>query len=328
MPLISVIICHHKGDLIKQAIETLSKSKNVDFEIIVVTSVWQLHFEGTRTFFLDELPAAKRNYASQYAQGQYLAFFDDDIEADKDALYEQFKLFQDSLVGMTFGKLKNMEFRDRFDEAGSYLTWTGFLWARAESGIEDKGQYEKVEPILAGKSASCMIRRKLFNQIGGFDKTFGILGEETDLAWRVWLKGYQVLWCPRSLTYHAFNTRFKPQNFYTSERVYYNGCRNYITMLIKNLGQENLWILILHILTWFGAAFGMILTGKFQTGWNILRGLFYVLDNLGMIVKKRQWIQQMRVLPDRELFSIVLKQPKLSYYLYRFLRYIQLGLHG
>lgn len=326
--MISVIICHHKGNLIQDALRTLSLSEGVEFEIIVATSVFGAQFPACRTIFLNGPPTYKRNKATLFAHGEYLAFFDDDVIVDKDCLREQFKLMWNSSVGMVFGKLKNMEFKDRFDEAGSFLTPTGFLWARAESGIIDKGQYEKVESILAGKSASCMIKRKVFHQVGGFDESFGILGEETDLAWRVWLKGYQVLWAPQSLAYHAFNTRFKPPDFYTNERVYFNGCRNYIVMLLKNLGKENLWIVPVHTLAWFLTAFGMFLRGKWSAGWNILRGIFYVLDNLKSIVRKRRWIQQTRVIRDKELFQIVLKKPGFSYYFKRLLRYVKTGLHG
>ena len=326
---VSAIVCHHQGDLVYGAIRTLLESRNVEFEIIVVTSIPNLQFESVRTLHLDGEPAKKRNYGVRCARGSLVAFFDDDVEVDRDCLAEQAKLFDDQSVGMTFGKLKNMEFRDRFDEAGSYLTWSGFLWARAESGVVDTGQFEKIQPVLAGKSASCMIRRSLYNKLDGMDEAMGILGEETDLAWRVWLSGQIVLYAPQSLAYHAFNTKFKPQSFYTPKRVYYNGCRNYITMLLKNLEARNLWkILPFHILIWILAGFGMACVGKWSASGNIFRGLLYVIDHALSIAKKRKSIQQGRLIRDQELFLLILRQPSWRYYLQRFARYIKVGLHG
>ena len=335
--MISIIICHNKGNFLEKALESVYASKEVEFEVIVMTTLYMQNepithlrqrFPQAKFIHQEGGPDIKRNQGAKHAHGDYLAFFDDDIEMTPHALWEMKRTMDHHKAQMVFGKTKNMEHRDRFDEAGSFLTWSGFLWARAESGVVDTGQFEREEPILAGKSAACMIRKLFFFRVGGFDTTFGILGEETDLAWRVWLLGGQVWWCPRSITYHAFNTKFKPQDFYTNDRVYFNGCRNYITMLLKNLGHQNLWIVPVHGAVWFVAALGMMLTGKWKSGCNILRGLIYVCGHLASILKRRSYIQQTRVLQDKELFPLVLRQPSWSYYLHRFLRYIKIGLHG
>ena len=106
-----------------------------------------------------------------------------------------------------------------------------------------------------------MIRADAYKAIAGFDEDFGILGEETDLSWRLWLKGVKILYTPQATGYHAFNTKFKPvEKHYTSKRVQFNGCRNYCVMLIKNLETHNLWrILPIHILIWFFAGLAMIM---------------------------------------------------------------------
>lgn len=329
--MISVIICHHKGDLIYKAIESLQQSSGVSFEIIVATSVAGLTFsDDVRTIYCDGGPALKRNVAAQFALGDYLAFYDDDVEVDNDSLSAQLKiLLQNRRVGMTFGKLLNMEHHNRFDEAGSFLTPSGFLWARAESGCLDRGQYEKVEPVLAGKSAACMISKRVFLEVQGYDASYEILGEETDLAWRVWLAGYQVLYVPQSITYHAFNTKFKPRDFYIPRRVYFNGCRNYLSMLVTNLECKNLPMpCIMQTVIWVAASMGFAITGKFHASWNILLGLHWFFSHLPTILRKRKRVQESRRISDSQLFPYIMRHPGLGYYLHRFLRYIQVGLHG
>ncbi len=327
--LISVIVCHHQGDLIYKAIASLKESREVSFEIIVVSSIPNISLPGCTIVHLYGEPAAKRNLGMKYARGNKLAFFDDDVEVKPDCLAELARVLDYPDCGMVFGKTLNMEFRTRFDEAGSYLTSIGFLYARAESGIEDKGQFDAVEPILSGKSASCMIHRKVFADIGMFDSWFGILGEETDLAWRVWLYGYKVLYVPSSVAYHAFNTRFKPQTFYNHKRVYYNGCRNYIALLISNLEGKNLaYILPIHILAWLVAAIGMALSGKLEAAKHILLGLAAVFQYRGHILIHRRYAQLLRVKSDHDLFPYILRSPGLRYYLIRMLRYFKVGLHG
>jgi len=336
---ISVIVCHNQGTLVYEACKSLFESVLLHpIEIIVVTSLYLHHpiieelkrqDRATKIIQYPGPPAGKRNYALKFARGNLIAFFDDDIEATEGSIRELYKLFDNPKIGMVFGKLRNMEFRNRFDEAGGFLTWTGFIWARSHGSIKDEGQFDKPEPIFAGKSAACMIRRDVFDKVGRFDEDFGILGEESDLAWRVWLSGFQVWWCPASLTFHAFNTRFKPKDFYTHERVYFNGCRNYIAMLVKNLELWNLIrILPFHLMAWLLASAGMICSGKLQAGFHILRGLAYTVCNFSVLMRKREKIQEWRARPERELIPLIFRKVSYSYYLQRMLRYFKVGLHG
>lgn len=325
--LVSVIICHHKGDLVLNAIESLKKSLEVKFEIIVVTSTDRLF--DCQTIYCEGGPAHKRNVGVRASKGKYVAFFDDDIEAEPYALFYMLEELKKDSIGMVYGKLLNMEFRDHFDEAGSFLTSIGFLWARAGAESVDSGQFDELSFVLAGKSASCMVHKKVFLEAGGFDSSFEILGEETDLSWRIWLYGYQVLFVPRSVTFHAFNTKFKPADFYIPRRVYYNGCRNYISMLLANLENKNLPIPItVQFVVWTASAFGMILTGKFEAGFWIFKGMWYVLTHLDKILTKRAVIQANRRVSDKELLPIIRRNPPLSYYWKRFFHYIATGRHG
>ena len=333
-PELSVIVCHHKGDFIYKFVESVKKSVNVTFEIIVVTSDDELALKGIRGCLVInnyDGPAAKRNMGSRLAKAPMLAFFDDDVEIDPwclSALLSYATL--DDGKCMVYGKLLNAERPDRFDEAGGYLTSTGFIWSRAGQNDVDRGQYDNFERILAGKSASCLIHAEVFFEVGGFDEDFWILGEETDLSWRVWLYGYSVWFVAQARGVHYFNTKWKPASeFYTSKRVHFNGCRNYITMLIKNLEARNLWkILPIHCLIWFSASIVMLFTGKPRQGVNILKGLMYVLKNLGVIILKRKRIQENRVRSDRELWPYIFSGAPRGYYTQRFLRYLKIGLHG
>ena len=328
---ISVIVCHHTGALLFGFLDSIFKSTNVDFEVIVMTSSEELASTGIKNCLVMHhtgLPAEKRNIGARLSKGKYLAFFDDDVEISPDCLW-QLKQAMGPSIGMAYGKLWNMEHRNRFDEAGGYMTWTGFIWSRAGQNDIDKGQFDVEEYILAGKSASCMVKKEVFNKVGGFDESFGILGEETDLAWRIWSSGKCILWVPQATGYHAFGTKFKPkEKYYTSSRVHYNGCRNYITMLIKNLGKEHLWIVPIHILIWFFVGVTMIITLRIRQGVNILRGLWYVLVHLKEILKKRSQIQYGRTLDEQHLWKVIYRPTSGGYYRTRFLRYLTNGLHG
>lgn len=332
-PDISVITCHHKGTFINGFIESIKKSVGVSFEIIVVTSDEELALTGINgcaVQYSTNMPAGKRNEGVRISRGKYLAFFDDDTEIEADCLKQYYDFLEAyENVGMVYGKLHNAEFRDRFDEAGGFLTNTGFIWSRAGQNDIDTGQYDHHGPILSGKSASCMIRRSVFTNIDGFDEDFEILGEETDLAWRVWLSGFSVYFLPHAKGIHYFNTKWKPANeYYTSKRVQFNGCRNYITMLIKNLGSEHLWIVPIHMSIWLTVGLAMIGTLKVRQGCLVLSGLCYVLRNFPAILAKRRKVQERRVVLDHHIWSKIHRNPPKGYYMQRVSRYLRIGLHG
>ena len=276
------------------------------------------------------MPAEKRNIASRVARGKYLAIFDDDVEITPGCIEEMYKFLEaNSNAGMVYGKLMKFDEQHRFDEAGGFLTSTGFIWSRAGQNIEDTGQYDTPEKIFAGKSASCMVRTSLWKRLGGMDEDFEILGEESDISWRIWLYGFEVWWVPSSVALHKFNTPLKPANkYYTSTRVNYNGARNYATMLIKNLGACHLWIVPLHMSIWFIVGLALIGTGKIEPGWNIVKGLGSVLRNARKIGRKRREIQEWRKVSEEALWPIISRKNPKGYYSQRLFRYLKIGLHG
>jgi len=330
-PILSIIVCHHQGNLIDDFVKSLSNLIIKQYELIVVSDSYtptnslngRLHIIPS-----NDLPAKKRNLGVAYSHAPYIAFFDDDVEITNGCIEDMISLLLNNRVGMVYGKLHKFG-TSRFDEAGGFLTWNGFIWSRAEQNIPDTGQYDVEETIFSGKSASCMIRKSVFNEVGGFDEDFGILGEESDLAWRVWLKGYKVVYCPKSLAYHKFNTPLKPFNkFYSHERVHTFGCRNYLTMLTKNLGKEHLWILPIHFTIWFTVALAMIITMKLSQGTHILRGLSQYLSRLSGTLKKRKLIQSTRIVDEYTIWKSIYRKTHGAYYWTRFCRYIGLGIHG
>ena len=328
--LISVILCHHTGLFIHKCVESIRKSIGVHYEIIIITSDSYLKVEGAKVYYFNEGPAGKRNLGACYARGDYLAFFDDDTILDPNCLEQmQWNLQIDRNWGMVYSKLLTMG-TNRFDDAGSHLGSWGFLIERSKN-VEDIAQFDYKVSILAGKSASCMIKRNVFEHIGGFDTDFFMFGEETDLSWRVWLAGYQVAFVPSAVTYHAFNTPLKDvKQFYSQKTIHYHGCKNYITMLIKNLEWQNLiFILPKHLLVWCLVGFIFVLKGEFQKAGYTFRGIGYNLWHIRAILyKKRALNCFIRIKKDKDIAQYIFSATPFSYYVNRFLTYIKQGRSG
>jgi len=91
--MVSAVFCHHKGELLDEALRTVLNSKGVEFEVIVVTSMYLTNpvIEGmmkkyplVRFIQQDGGPDVKRNHGAKFAHGNLIAFFDDDIEVERE----------------------------------------------------------------------------------------------------------------------------------------------------------------------------------------------------------------------------------------------------
>lgn len=290
--------------------------------------------ERITLLFMEDGPAAKRNLIAARSRSPYLIYLDDDCEISPYTCYEFVRWMEEHpRCGMVFGKIYKMaEGRRReLDAAGSWITWTGFLWDRAGNQQRDHGQYDTPTRCLSSKSATCIVRRSTFHTVGGFDSTYYILGEETDLAWRVWLRGWEVWYVPTAVSWHAFGCEsLKPRaDYYTIRRTMTYGCRNYLSLLWTNLGTWKLTtILPTHVCAWIISAMGFAIRGDPKRAVAIMQGLYEALRRMSYLQRKRHYTQSTRVCSDRQLFPIICYSTGFSYYLKRLWRYWTTQLHG
>ena len=310
----------------------MADSQGVDAEVLVITSDRTYLNDEVKVYFLEDGPAGKRNYGVSKCHADTIIFLDDDLEVSPFCLYELWKFVAETpRCGMAFARIRNMERRYELDDCGSWITWTGFLWARAGTRQLDSGQYSDQCHILASKSATCVVRRDAFTGVGGFDRDYYILGEDTDLPWRMWLRGWEVWYCPTALSWHAFGCEsIKPRaDYYTIRRTMTYGCRNYLSLLWTNLGTARLCCTFpLHLSAWLISAMGFTLTGDWRRGVAIMCGVSEFLQRLPHLQRKRHYIQSTRVISDRVLFQHIYASPGWRYYLNRMSRYWTTQLHG
>jgi len=331
-PQVSVIIVNHNGiAFIEDCLKSVLNSQYTNFEVILVDNgSTDGSLERAREAFGSEPrlrfvqnnaslgPAVGRNRGARVARGRYLIFLDNDTQVENEWIGGFVAVFEnDSSIGAAQAKLLRMGSVEQYDCAGDYLGPLGFLIERSR-GARDTGQLDFIADILSAKSAGSIIRRDLFERIGGFDEDYYMYLEETDLSWRVWLSGHRVVFVPNAVVYHAFNTPKKDfKRYYTKDIVRYYGCRNYITTLIKNLEFGNLIkMLPIHIACWIALSFFFALRGGLLDSFYILKGIGWNVLNLGTLLSKRKCINKnVRVVSDADLLNKIMDNKRINYYL-------------
>lgn len=303
----SIVIANHKSSedqLLINTIESLKSEMNGSREVIVVnngmnkkvaekTASW-LKEKRVKTIFVAEgNPSQARNMGAEIARGKYLLFLDNDVEVEKGAVgkVERY-LSKHTRVGGGQLKLLRTNKRKKYDSAGEKLTAGGFLVERAREA-EDVGQFDSDEPIFSGKGAAMLVKREIFEKVGGFDEDYQYYWEEPDLFWRVWKTGHDVRFLHMGMVRHAFMSDAKPVSRERRVGVTYLGCRNQALTILKNAVGVDLWKMILSVsLAWVGLGVMFLIQGDFLRAREVVRAGEWLIIHRGEIRVKRKRVQK------------------------------------
>jgi GT2 family glycosyltransferase len=178
----------------------------------------------------DERPfnySAANNLGARHASRDLLVFLNNDTEViASDWLDELVMWGARSSVGLVGAKLL---FPDgRIQHAGVILGLTGFAGhvfaGAAESQESCFGWAEWYRNFLSVSAACILIRRNVFERVGGFDEEFSLCGSDVALGLRIHDLGYRVVYNPFArLRHHESAThqgRIPAQDFRVSLRHY------------------------------------------------------------------------------------------------------------
>lgn len=134
---------------------------------------------------------------------------------------------------------------------------------------EDKGQYDRPEPIQAFCGAGVLIRKRALDEVGYFDENFFMYYEDDDLSLRLKKRGWETTYCPKALVRHihaASSREWSPLFIFNVER-------NRLLFVSKH------WPRIIVILEWlkyllkntFGVPIYHLAYGEFRAALSILK---------------------------------------------------------
>ncbi|MFD0685336.1 glycosyltransferase [Actinomadura fibrosa] len=163
----------------------------------------------------------------------------------------------DPNVAVLGPKVRDWGDRRVLREAGVAIDGAG----RRETGIDrrefDQGQHDGVRDVLAVGSAGMLVRRDVWNRLGGFDVEFGMFRDDLDFCWRAHAAGHRVVVATDAVVYHAEAARRGAREVgMTAEHPSRVDRRNAILTLLANqpLGPmlrslvRNVWASLVHAL--------------------------------------------------------------------------------
>lgn len=330
-PLVSIVVVNwNGGEVFANCLSSLNKINYPNWELIVVDNA---STDGSLTY-AKKITKAKRvktlknsenlgfalanNQGFEVARGKYILLLNNDTLVQKDFLDVLVtRIEKTENIGAVQPKIFVMDQPKRLDNAGSFLTLTGFLehWGFLDI---DGPKYSKERIIFSAKGACMLIKRSVIEKIGLFDPDFGSYFEESDFCWRLWLAGYQVLFIPDAYIYHKVGFSSKRQN---QIFVNYHSYKNRFNSLVKNLEPSNLVVIggfqlvILFILTFYYA-----LTLQISKSGMITRAIWWNVSNLRKTLVKRADVQTLRKKKDSEIFPHILIPIDLKSIIIHFLR--------
>lgn len=223
-----LIITHDQPILLKKLIQSIQdKTSYKNYEIIIVDR----KSEKKETLgFLKTLNHKVIRYekelnipdvfdvAVKEAKGKFLVFMNDDMEVISSewlsALLEHAQRKEVGVVGnlLLYPLDKGRNLGGLIQHAGVVLGYkgaAGHVFYQKNPSTETYHNLHRVVRNLSAVTGSCiMMRRSVFDEVGGWDKEIPITYNDIDLCMKVQEKGYLVIYTPFSQVYHREGTTY------------------------------------------------------------------------------------------------------------------------
>ena len=235
----------------------------------------------------------KENYgfAKGYNEGlkqineEVICLLNNDVEVTRNWLNPVLKTFKTEketvVIQPKILDFKNKNMFEYAGAAGGFIDYYGYPYCRGRifGEIEkDNGQYDDDIEIFWASGACFFIRKRVFDELGGFDENFYNHMEEIDLCWRIenLKKTYKKKFLYQSVVYHLGGGTL---DYNDPKKLFYN-VRNHKWMLIKNTNENYIFnfnpFSVFAIIPWFNLLFALynLLSLKFTHSTQIVKGMF------------------------------------------------------
>ena len=216
-PLVYIIILNWNGrDLALDCIKSLVKVQYDNYKILVVDNG---STDDSASVIIDMFPkveilqldknigyAAGNNVGFENIKNEnpeYVIFLNNDTTVDPNFIEPLVKpLIEDSMMSQTVPKIFYAKERERIWHAGGKVNlWLGLVYHKGIRKFDAEIYKDSKNTDYATGCCFCM-RYKDYNELGGFDTSFPMYGEDVDLSLRIRDRGKKILYVPDSNIWH------------------------------------------------------------------------------------------------------------------------------
>jgi len=209
MPLFSVIIpVYNRPEEVNELLDSLVNQTYMDFEVIIIEDGSTISSEAVVNTYgqkLDIIYKKKentgqgfsRNFAADFAKGEYLVFFDSDCLIPEDYFLVCSKYLNENVIDGWGGPDKAHSSFSLIQKATGYTMSGFFTTGGIRGGKKHIGRFQP-------RSFNMGISKKAFLEVGGFAQTN--LGEDVELSMRLLAGGYKMNLIPKAFVYHKRRT--------------------------------------------------------------------------------------------------------------------------
>lgn len=249
IPKVAIVILNWNGlKHLSQFLPSVMQSDWANLDIIVGDNASS---DASVSFLKDSFPSIRiiqndQNYGFtggynrvlQQVEADYYILLNSDIEVTPNWIRPVIEMMEaDERVAAAAPKIKAYHQPTHFEHAGAaggFIDSYGYPFCRGRIFYEveeDRGQYNESGEVFWATGAALFIRKKCWDEAGGFDERFFAHMEEIDLCWRLKNMGYKVMYCAESEVYHVGGGTLDKENPFKT----YLNFRNNLLLLKKNL---------------------------------------------------------------------------------------------
>lgn len=228
--------------------------------------------------------AGGNNAGVRHARGRFIALLNNDTVADPNWLKTLMTAADDEVL--LTSRIVYMHDRSVIDSAGDgMLRWGGAFKHHHGATVEAALQSRDVFGVCG---AACLISKRVFDEIGGFDETFFVSHEDVDLSYRARLRGYRCRYVAEAVVgHHGSATLGRASAF-----AVFHGQRNLEWVYLKNTPLPLLLrTLPGHAIYTVAAALHFLRSGLFMT---FVRAKGAALAGLPRVWRQRAEVQRTR----------------------------------
>ena len=239
-----IIVNYNVKEFVSNLITSIRKAvKNISHEIIIVDNA---STDGSAEFIRTKFPdiqlianqknigfGAANNSGMEKARGEFFVLLNPDTIVREDTFEKLFRFFEENpQAGMAGCKVLNpdgsLQLGCRRSFPGiwnSFTKVTGLsrlfpgssLFARYNLTYLDENQTYEVDAL---SGSFMMLRRKVYEEIGGFDSQFFMYGEDLDLCYRIQKKGWKLYYVHTTEIIHYKGESTKRSNIDETKLFY------------------------------------------------------------------------------------------------------------